>query len=149
MSYIGNNLESLGNRSVLSLSGSTPATSYTLQHNSQNFFTETQNILVSVNGVVQNMDGTAYSVSGSTITFSESVASGNVDFIITTGEKIDISNVSDGTIDTSSLSTNFILENNNTYGDVTIPANKRSMIVGEVSITGTLTVGANAVLVIL
>jgi len=45
--------------------------------------------------------------------------------------------------------TNFILENNNTYGDVTIPANKRSMIVGEVSITGTLTVGANAVLVIL
>ena len=42
-----------------------------------------------------------------------------------------------------------ILENNNTYGDVTIPANKRSMIVGEVSITGTLTVGANAVLVIL
>ena len=46
-------------------------------------------------------------------------------------------------------SINFILENNNTYGDVTIPANKRSMIVGEVSITGTLTVGADAVLVII
>lgn len=147
-SYLGNT-PNIGTKKLLSLSGSTPATSYTLQHNSQNFSTETQNILVSVNGVVQNMDGTAYTVANSTITFSESVASGDVDFIITTGEKIDISNVSDGTIDTSSLSTNFILENNNTYGDVTIPANKRSMIVGEVSITGTLTVGADAVLVIL
>ena len=149
MSYIGNSPE-IGTKKLLSLSGSTPATSYTLQHNSQNYETETQSILLSINGVVQAMDGTAYTVSGSTIDFlGVSVASGDVDFIITTGEKIDISNVTDGTIDTSSLSTNFILENNNTYGDVTIPANKRSMIVGEVSITGTLTVGANAVLVII
>ena len=148
MSYIGNS-PNIGTKKLLSLSGSSPSTSYTLQHNSQNFSTETQNILISVNGVVQAMDGTAYTVANSTITFSESVASSDVDFIITTGEKIDISNVSDGTINTSSLSTNFILENNNTYGDVTIPANKRSMIVGEVSITGTLTVGADAVLVII
>lgn len=148
MSYIGNS-PNIGTKKLLSLSGSSPATQYTLQYNSQNYSTETQAILVSVNGVVQSMDGTAYTVANSTITFSESVAIADVDFIITTGEKIDISNVSDGTINTSSLSTNFILENNNTYGDVTIPANKRSMIVGEVSITGTLTVGANAVLVIL
>ena len=63
MSYIGNS-PNIGTKKLLSLSGSSPSTSYTLQHNSQNFFTETQNILVSVNGVVQNMDGTAYSVSG-------------------------------------------------------------------------------------
>ena len=148
MSYLGNT-PNIGTKKLLSLSGSSPATSYTLQYNSQNYSTETQAILVSVNGVVQSMDGTAYTVANSTITFSESVAIADVDFIITTGEKIDISNVSDGTINTSSLSTNFILENNSTYTDVTIPANKRSMIVGEVSITGTLTVGANAVLVIL
>ncbi len=148
MSYLGNT-PNIGTKKLLSLSGSSPATQYTLQYNSQNYSTETQAILVSVNGVVQSMDGTAYTVANSTITFSESVAIADVDFIITTGEKIDISNVSDGTINTSSLSTNFILENNSTYTDVTIPANKRSMIVGEVSITGTLTVGANAVLVIL
>ena len=147
MSYLGNT-PNIGTKKLLSLSGSSPATQYTLQYNSQNYSTETQAILVSVNGVVQSMDGTAYTVANSTITFSESVAIADVDFIITTGEKIDISNVSDGTINTSSLSTNFILENNSTYTDVTIPANKRSMIVGEVSITGTLTVGANAVLVI-
>ena len=53
MSYIGNNLESLGNRSILSLSGSTPATSYTLQKNSANFSTVAENLIVVHQGVIQ------------------------------------------------------------------------------------------------
>ena len=145
MSYIGNSPE-IGTKKLLSLSGSTPATSYTLQHNSQNFSTETQNILVSVNGVVQAMDGTAYTVANSTITFSESVATGDVDFIITTGEKIDTSNISDGTVNTSSLNSNFVLQNNNTFTDLTVDANKNAMLVGTVTVNGTATV--NGVLVI-
>ena len=145
MSYIGNSPE-IGTKKLLSLSGTTPATSYTLQHNSQNFSTETQNILVSVNGVVQAMDGTAYTVANSTITFSESVASGDVDFIITTGEKIDTSNISDGTVNTSSLNSNFVLQNNNTFTDLTVDANKNAMLVGTVTVNGTATV--NGVLVI-
>jgi len=145
MSYIGNSPE-IGTKKLLSLSGSSPATSFTLQHNSQNFSTETQNILVSVNGVVQAMDGTAYTVANSTITFSESVATGDVDFIITTGEKIDTSNISDGTVNTSSLNSNFVLQNNNTFTDITVDANKNAMLVGTVTVNGTATV--NGVLVI-
>jgi len=145
MSYLGNT-PNIGTKKLLSLSGSSPATQYTLQYNSQNFSTETQNILVSVNGVVQAMDGTAYTVANSTITFSESVATSAVDFIITTGEKIDISNVSDGTINTSSLNSSFVLQNNNTFTDITVDANKNAMLIGTVTINGTATV--NGVLVI-
>ena len=144
-SYLGNT-PNIGTKKLLSLSGSSPATSFTLQHNSQNFSTETQNILVSVNGVVQAMDGTAYTVANSTITFSESVATGDVDFIITTGEKIDTSNISDGTVNTSSLNSNFVLQNNNTFTDIAVDANKNAMLVGTVTVNGTATV--NGVLVI-
>lgn len=144
-SYLGNT-PNIGSKKLLSLSGSSPATQYTLQYNSQNYSTETQNILVSVNGVVQVMDGTAYTVANSTITFSESVATSAVDFIITTGEKIDTSNVSDGVINTSSLNTNFVLQNNSTFTDITIPTGKNAMLVGPVAVTGTLTV--NGVLVV-
>ena len=46
MPYIGRNLN-VGDRSLLTLSGSTPATSYTLQKNSQNFEpSSAQNLIV-------------------------------------------------------------------------------------------------------
>ena len=66
MSYIGRDLN-IGDRKILSVTGSSPATSYTLQHNSQNFSpSSAQNILVSVLGVIQE-PVTAYTVSGATI----------------------------------------------------------------------------------
>lgn len=145
MSYLGNT-PNIGTKKLLSLSGSSPATSYTLQHNSANYEAETQNLLISINGVVQSMSGDAFTCSGSTITFSESVATGDVDFIITTGEKIDTSNISDGTVNTSSLNSNFVLQNNNTFTDITVDANKNAMLVGTVTVNGTATV--NGVLVI-
>ena len=147
MSYIGNNLESLGNRSILSLSGSTPATSYTLQKNSTNFSTVAENLIVVHQGVIQQPIE-AYTVSGSTITFSESVAKADV-FILSMGEAVTLGEVSDGVITASKLHANFYVENPATFNDLTISASKNSVIAGPISVTGTLTIGSNATLVII
>jgi len=147
MSYIGNNLESLGNRSILSLSGSTPATAYTLQKNSANFSTVAENLIVVHQGVIQQPIE-AYTVNGSTITFSESVAKADV-FILSMGEAVTLGEVSDGVITASKLHSNFYVENPTAFADLTISASKNSVIAGPISVSGTLTVGSNATLVII
>jgi hypothetical protein len=68
MPYIGRDLD-IGSRKILSLSGSTPATSYTLQYNSADYSpSAAQNLIVSISGVIQ-APGTAYTVSGATLDF--------------------------------------------------------------------------------
>ena len=149
MSYIGRNLN-IGDRRILSVSGSTPATSYTLQHNSVNYEpSAAQNLLVSILGVIQE-PVTAYTVSGATIDFNGvSVASGDIDFIVAMGESVNVGTPSDGTIATSKLSSTFYLENPTSYTDLTITSNRNAMLVGTVTINGTLTVPANSTLVVI
>jgi len=149
MAYIGRNL-SVGDRALLTVTGSTPATSYTLQRNSQNFTpSAAQNLIVSVNGVIQ-APGTAYIVSGSTLDFQGvSVASGDIDFVIAMGESVDVGTPSDGTVTSSKLSSTFHHENPTTYSDLTIAASKNSIIAGPVSVTGTLTVSSGSTLVVI
>ena len=61
MPYVGRDL-SIGDRKILSVSGSTPATSYTLQNNSVNYHpSASQNIIVSVGGIIQ-APTTAYTI---------------------------------------------------------------------------------------
>ena len=149
MSYIGRNL-SVGDRALLTVTGSTPATSYTLQRNSQNFIpSAAQNLIVSVNGVIQ-APGTAYIVSGATLDFQGvSVASGDIDFVVAMGESVDVGTPSDGTVTSSKLSSTFHHENPTTYSDLTIAASKNSIIAGPVSVTGTLTVSSGSTLVVI
>ena len=79
MSYIGRDLN-IGDRKILSVTGSSPATSYTLQHNSVNYSpSASQNLMVSVNGVIQEPD-VAYTVSNATLDFNGvSVAIADID----------------------------------------------------------------------
>ena len=149
MSYVGRDLN-IGDRRILSVSGSTPATSYTLQHNSVNYEpSAAQNLLVSILGVIQE-PVTAYTVSGATIDFNGvSVASGDIDFIVAMGESVNVGTPSDGTIATSKLSSTFYLENPTSYTDLTITSNRNAMLVGTVTINGTLTVPANSTLVVI
>jgi len=149
MAYIGRNLN-IGDRKILSVTGSSPATSYVLQHNSQNFSpSSAQNILVSVNGVIQE-PVTAYTVSGATLDFNGvSVASADIDFVIAEGISIDVGTPSSGTVNASTLSSTFYLENPTSYTDLTITSGRNAMLVGVVTINGTLTVPANSTLVVI
>lgn len=63
-----------------------------------------QNLLISLNGVIQE-PGTAYTTSNSTITFASAVPTGTVFFGILLGSVLSVGTPSDGTVDSSKLTT--------------------------------------------
>ena len=148
MPYVGRDLD-IGSRKILAVSGSSPATSYTLQYSSTNYTpSAAQNLIVSINGVIQ-APGTAYTVSGATIDFGGvSVASGDIDFIVAMGENVDVGTPSDGTVTVSKLAATYYSENPTTYNALTINSSKNAIIAGPVTFTGTVTIPATSTLVI-
>ena len=148
MPSIGRELD-IGSRKILSLSGSTPATSYTLQYNSGDYTpSAAQNLIVSISGVIQ-APGTAYTVSGATLDFGGvSVASGDVDFIVAMGENVDVGTPSDGTVTVDKLSATYYSENPVTYSTLTMNASQNGLIAGPVTFSGTVTIPSGSTLVI-
>ena len=140
MPYVGRDL-SIGDRRILTPTGTTPATTYTLQNASVDYYpSAAQNIIVSVGGVVQ-APITAYTISGATIDFlGVSVAAANIDFIVAQGADVDVGTPSDGTVTAAKLSATYYAENPLTYSDITVSASSNAMVAGPVSITGTLTI---------
>ena len=108
---------------------------------------QAERLIVSVDGVTQ-APNSAFTVSGNTITFSESVpASSSIDYIVSMGDVMDVGTVSNGTITSDKLSSNFykegIIINSATIdNNVTIASTERAMIAGSISIASnkTLTV---------
>ena len=108
---------------------------------------QAERLIVSVDGVTQ-APNSAFTVSGNTITFSESVpASSSIDYIVAMGDVMDVGTVSNGTITSDKLSSNFykegIIINSATIdNNVTIASTERAMIAGSISIASnkTLTV---------
>jgi hypothetical protein len=148
MPYIGRNLD-IGSRKILAVSGSTPATSYTLQYDSVDYHpSAAQNLILSISGVIQS-PGVAYTVSGATLDFGGvSVASGDIDFIVAMGENVDVGTPSDGTVTVDKLSATYYSENPVTYSALTMNASKNGIIAGPVSFTGTVTIPSGSTLVI-
>jgi hypothetical protein len=148
MPYIGRGLD-IGSRKILAVSGSTPATSYTLQYDSVNYSpSAAQNLILSISGVIQS-PGVAYTVSGATLDFGGvSVASGDIDFIVAMGENVDVGTPSDGTVTVDKLSATYYSENPVTYSALTMNDNKNGIIAGPVSFTGTVTIPSGSTLVI-
>ena len=148
MPYVGRDL-SIGDRKILSVSGSTPATTYTLQNASVDYYpSAAQNLIVSVGGVIQ-APITSYTITGATIDFlGVSVAAANIDFIVAQGENVDVGTPSDGTVSTAKLSSTFYTENPITYSDITVSASSNAMAAGPVSFTGTVTIPSGSTLVI-
>ena len=140
MPYVGRDL-SIGDRRILTPTGTTPATTYTLQNASVDYYpSAAQNIIVSVGGIVQ-APITAYTISGATLDFlGVSVAAANIDFIVAQGENVDIGTPSDGTISAAKLSSTYYSENPKTYSDITVSAASNAMSAGPITITGTLTI---------
>ena len=148
MPYIGRNLD-IGDRKLISVSGSSPATSYTLQSSSVNYYpSAAQNLIVSIAGVIQ-APGTAYTISGATIDFGGvSVASTDIDFIVAMGENVDVGTPSDGTITAGKLASTFYVENNTSYSSFTMASSRNAVLAGPVTFTGTTTIPSGSTLVI-
>ena len=148
MPYVGRDL-SIGDRKILTPTGTTPATTYTLQNASVDYYpSAAQNLIVSVGGVTQ-APITAYTITGATIDFlGVSVAAANIDFIVAMGENVDVGTPSDGTISAAKLSSTFYTENPITYSDITVSASSNAMAAGPVTITGTLTIPSGSTFVV-
>ena len=148
MPYVGRDL-SIGDRKILTPTGTTPATSFTLQNASVDYYpSAAQNLIVSVGGVIQ-APITSYTISGATIDFlGVSVAAANIDFIVAMGENVDVGTPSDGTISAAKLSSTFYTENPITYSDITVSASSNAMAAGPVTITGTLTIPSGSTFVV-
>ena len=148
MPYVGRDL-SIGDRKILTPTGTTPATSFTLQNASVDYYpSAAQNLIVSVGGVIQ-APITSYTISGATIDFlGVSVAAANIDFIVAQGVNVDVGTPSDGTISAAKLSSTFYTENPITYSDITVSASSNAMAAGPVTITGTLTIPSGSTFVV-
>ena len=148
MPYVGRDL-SIGDRKILTPTGTTPATTYTLQNASVDYYpSAAQNLIVSVGGVIQ-APITSYTITGATIDFlGVSVAAANIDFIVAMGENVDVGTPSDGTISAAKLSSTFYTENPITYSDITVSASSNAMAAGPVTITGTLTIPSGSTFVV-
>jgi len=114
---------------------------------------QAERLIVSVDGVTQ-APNSAFTVSGNTITFSESVpASSSIDYIVSMGDVMDVGTVSNGTITSDKLSSNFykegIIINSATIdNNVTIASTERAMIAGSISIASNKTLTVNGELTI-
>ena len=148
MPYVGRDL-SIGDRKILTPTGTTPATTYTLQNASVDYYpSAAQNLIVSVGGVIQ-APITSYTITGATIDFlGVSVAAANIDFIVAMGENVDVGTPSDGTISAAKLSSTFYTENPITYSNITVSASSNAMAAGPVTITGTLTIPSGSTFVV-
>ena len=148
MPYVGRDL-SIGDRKILTPTGTTPATSFTLQNASVDYYpSAAQNLIVSVGGVIQ-APITSYTITGATIDFlGVSVAAANIDFIVAMGENVDVGTPSDGTISAAKLSSTFYTENPITYSNITVSASSNAMAAGPVTITGTLTIPSGSTFVV-
>jgi len=148
MPYVGRDL-SIGDRKILTPTGTTPATTYTLQNASVDYYpSAAQNIIVSVGGIVQ-APITAYTITGATLDFlGVSVAAANIDFIVAQGENVDVGTPSDGTISAAKLSSTYYSENPKTYSDITVSAASNAMSAGPITITGTLTIPSGSTFVV-
>ena len=131
------------------MSGSSPATSYTLQSSSVNYYpSAAQNLIVSIAGVIK-APGTAYTISGATIDFGGvSVASTDIDFNVAWGQNVVLGTPSDGTVTAGNLASTFYVENNTSYSSFTMASSRNAVLAGPVTFTGTTTIPSGSTLVI-
>ena len=122
-------------------------TAFTLQSGGQNIVIGSKaNLIISISGVVQYAN--AYSITGtSEITFSEAPSNSDSFDGRILGHTRDVGTVSDGVITSSSLSSNFFVQNETTFNNLTI-SNKNAVLVGDITVNGTLTItGGNLVII--
>lgn len=124
-------------------------TSFTLSSSGVNVVPQAeQNCLISISGVVQNF-GTAFTVSSSTITFTSAPLASDTFFGCVLGDSRDIGTPSDSSVSASSLSSSFFVKNNQTLSSLSLASSENALLVGSVTISGTITVPSGSTVVII
>jgi hypothetical protein len=150
MPYIGKRILQGQYKKLSDISGSFngSTTAFTMQSAGVNVSPQNEeNCIISISGVIQE-PGTAYTVSGSTITFTGAPASTDTFFGVVLGDSLDIGTPSDSTVSASSLSSSFFVKNNQTLSSLSLTGSENALLVGTVTVSGTITIPSGSTVVI-
>ena len=150
MPYIGKRILQGQYKKLSDISGSFDGstTAFTMQSAGVNVSPQNEeNCIISISGVIQE-PGTAYTVSGSTITFTGAPASSDTFFGVVLGDSLDIGTPSDSTVSASSLSSSFFVKNNQTLSSLSLTGSENALLVGTVTVSGTITIPSGSTVVI-
>ena len=150
MPYIGKRPLQGNYKKLSDISGSFngTTTAFTMQTAGVNVIPQAEeNCIISISGIIQEA-GTNYTVSGSTITFTSAPQSSDSFFGVILGDTLDIGTPSDSTVSASSLSSSFFVKNNQTFSNFSIATNENALLVGTVTVSGTITIPSGSTLVI-
>ena len=129
-----------------SFNGST--TAFTLQSAGVNVSPQSEeNCIINISGIQQE-PGTAFTIAGSTITFTGAPQSNDTFFGVVLGDTLDIGIPSDSSVSASSLSSSFFVKNNQTLTGISTSGSENALLVGPVTVSGTVTITSGTTLVI-
>ena len=106
------------------------------------------NCVISVSGIVQQPIS-AYTVSGSQITFTSAPLSSDTFFGTILGDVLNIGTPSDASVSAASLSSSFFVKNAQTLTGLSLTGSENALLVGTVTVSGTITIPSGATVVIL
>ena len=150
MPYIGKRILQGSYKKLSDISGSFngSTTTFTLQSAGENVSPQSEeNCIISISGVIQE-PGSAYTISNSQITFTGAPASSDTFFGVVLGDTLDIGTPSDSTVSASSLSSSFFVKNNQTLSSLSLSASENALLVGTVTVSGTITIPSGSTVVI-
>ena len=150
MAYIGKRPLPGNYKKLADISGSFDGstTAFTLQSAGVNVSPQSEeNCIINISGVQQE-PGTAFTIAGSTITFTGAPQSNDTFFGVVLGDTLDIGIPSDSSVSASSLSSSFFVKNNQTLTGISTSGSENALLVGPVTVSGTVTITSGTTLVI-
>tara|TARA_Y100000114_G_C11558342_1_gene230569 strand:- start:96 stop:551 length:456 start_codon:yes stop_codon:yes gene_type:complete len=150
MAYIGKRPLQGNYKKLADISGSFDGstTAFTLQSAGVNVSPQSEeNCIINISGVQQE-PGTAFTIAGSTITFTGAPQSNDTFFGVVLGDTLDIGIPSDSSVSASSLSSSFFVKNNQTLTGISTSGSENALLVGPVTVSGTVTITSGTTLVI-
>tara|TARA_R100001460_G_scaffold31862_1_gene62634 strand:- start:95 stop:550 length:456 start_codon:yes stop_codon:yes gene_type:complete len=150
MAYIGKRPLQGNYKKLSDISGSFngSTTAFTLQSGGENISPQSEeNCIINISGVQQN-PGDAFTISNSQITFTSPPASSDTFFGVVLGDTLDIGTPSDSSVSASSLSSSFFVKNNQTLTSLSLASSENALLVGTVTVSGTITIPSGSTVVI-
>ena len=150
MAYIGKRPLQGNYKKLTDISGSFngSTTAFTLQSAGVNVSPQSEeNCIINISGIQQE-PGTEFTIAGSTITFTGAPQSNDTFFGVVLGDTLDIGIPSDSSVSASSLSSSFFVKNNQTLTGISTSGSENALLVGPVTVSGTVTITSGTTLVI-
>ena len=150
MAYIGKRPLQGNYKKLTDISGSFngSTTAFTLQSAGVNVSPQSEeNCIINISGIQQE-PVTAFTIAGSTITFTGAPQSNDTFFGVVLGDTLDIGIPSDSSVSASSLSSSFFVKNNQTLTGISTSGSENALLVGPVTVSGTVTITSGTTLVI-